>query len=194
MKISRICLLIVLSLLCAALAFADGIQDPKIVIRGVEGGGGSPFGILSHCPPQGCTNVGMNFEFSVPKSGHGNLFFTNASGKNWTSLKLIETGVPAAAISCAQNLFLSCTITTLKDGAVEILLSGVKGNNPKNGIPAGSNFAIGFNCVDHNCWPGGLEFTAHASAAPEPGTIALVATGIGALVSRRKRWMKSLKA
>jgi len=184
MKISRISMLVLLLLLCGALAFADGIQDPKIVIRGVNGGGAP--NLLSSCPPGGCTNVGMDFEFSAPRSGHGNLFFTNASGKNWTSLKLIETGVPAAAISCAQNLFLSCTITTLESGAVQILLSGVKGDNPKIGIPSGSSFAIGFNCVDGNCWPGGLGFTAHASAAPEPGTI-----GLGAIVSRRKRWNKS---
>jgi len=190
MKISRVCLLVLLSLLCAALAFADTVKDPKIVIRGVQGGGAPGF---SHCPPEGCTNVGMNFEFSTPDSGHGNLFFTNASGKNWTSLKLIETGVPAASISCAQSLFLNCTITTLESGAVQILLSGVKGQNPKTGILAGSSFAVGFNCVDGSCWPGGLHFTAHASAAPEPGTIALLATGLGAIVSRRKQWKKSLK-
>jgi len=190
MKISRICLLVLLSLLCAALAFADTVKDPRIVIRGVQGGAPTP----AICPPGGCTNVGMDFEFSAPESGHGNLFFTNASGKNWTSLKLIETGVPAAAISCAQNLFLSCTITTLESGAVQILLSGVNGRNPKTGILAGSNFAIGFNCVDGSCWPGGLNFTAHASAAPEPGTIALMATGVGILVSRRKRWKKELRA
>ena len=190
MKKSHICLLVLVSLLCTAVAFADSVKDPKIVIRGVQGGG-SPFA-FSHCPPGGCTNVGMNFTFEVPESGHGNLFFTNASGRNWTSLKLIETGVPAEAISCGQNLFLSCTITTLESGAVEILLAGIKGQNPKNGIPAGSNFVIGFNCVDHNCWPGGLNFTAHASSTPEPGTVALVATGVGLLVSRRKRWKNSL--
>src|SRR6266508_2184620 len=78
MKISRLCLLLVLSLLCTGLAFADGIKDPKIIIHGVSGGG---FG-LAHCPPGGCTNVGMNFSFTVPESGSGSLFFTNASGKN----------------------------------------------------------------------------------------------------------------
>jgi hypothetical protein len=191
MKISRLCLLVSLALLCTGLAFADGINDPKIIIRGVQGGGLSP---QSHCPPSGCTPVGMNFEFSVPKHGTGTLFFTNASGKNWTSLKLIETGVPAEAVSCSQSLFLSCTVRTLKNGSVEILLSGVKGHNPHTGIPNGSNFAIGFACVDKNCWPGGLGFTGHASSAPEPGTIALMVTGVGAMLSRRKRWKNSLKA
>lgn len=193
MKISRVCWLVLLALLCTALAFADGVKDPKIIIHGVQGGG-APNG-FSRCPPQGCTNVGMNFTFSTPENGHGTLFFTNASGKNWTSLKLIEKGVPAAAISCAQSLFLSCTIRTLENGAVEILLSGVKGgHNPRNGIPAGTSFAINLACVDGNCWPGGLNFSGHAGAAPEPGTIALVVTGLGAIVSRRKRWKDSLKA
>jgi hypothetical protein len=191
MKISRLCLLVSLALLCTGLAFADGIKDPKIIIRGVNGGGFSP---NSHCPPSGCTNVGMNFEFTVPKHGTGTLFFTNASGKNWTSLKLIETGVPAAAVSCQQSLFLSCTVTTLENGSVQILLAGIKGHNRRAGIENGSSFAIGFACVDKSCWPGGLSFSAHASSAPEPGTIALMVTGVGAILSRRKRWKNSLKA
>jgi hypothetical protein len=182
-----------ISLLCTGLAFADGIKDPKIVIRGVQGGGAP--NNFSRCPPSGCTNVGMNFTFSAPESGHGTLFFTNASGKNWTSLKLIEKGVPAEAISCSQSLFLSCSIRTLEDGSVEILLAGVNGKNARAGIANGQNFAINLACVDHNCWPGGLTFTAHAgAAAPEPGTIALMVTGVGAILARRKRWKNSLKA
>lgn len=188
MKISRITSLVLLSLLCTTLAFADTIKDPKIVIRGISGN--------SACPAGGCTPVGENFTFSVPASGHGTLFFTNASGKNWTSLSLIETGVPAEAVSCAQSLFLSCSVHTLENGSVEILLAGVKGGNPRNGILAGANFAIGFSCVNDSCWPGGLNFTSHAtaSAAPEPGTVALMVTGLGAIVSRRKRWKDFLKA
>jgi hypothetical protein len=192
MKISRLCLLLVLSMVCTGLAFADGIQDPKIIIHGVSGTG-SP-DKLGHCPPAGCTGVGMNFEFSVPERGKGTLFFTNESGKNWTSLKLIETGVPAEAVSCGQSLFLSCTVTTLRDGSVEILLSGVHGKTPRNGILNGQSFAITFGCVEGTCWPGGLTFQGHAGAAPEPGTIALMVTGVGAILSRRKRWKKELKA
>lgn len=189
MKIFRLCSLLVLALLCTGLAFADGIQDPKIIIHGVNGGG---FGPLRSCPPSGCTNVGMNFSFTIPKHGTGTLFFTNASGKNWTSLALIEKGVPANAISCAQSLFLNCSVKTLNNGSVEILLSGVKGRNPRNGIPNGASFSINFACVKGNCWPGGLGVSGHAGSAPEPGTIALMMTGLGAIVSRRKRWLKDL--
>jgi hypothetical protein len=197
MKISRICVLVMLVVVGSALAFGDSVNDPKIIIRGVSGNGPTP---LLHCPPKGCTPVvGLNFSFSVPnnKIGTGTLFFTNASGKNWTSLTLIENGkVPAADISCnGQNLFLSCTTKTLKDGSVAIVLSGVKGaNNPQVGILNGQNFSIRFQCVGTSCWPGGLEFTAHASAVPEPGTVALMVTGLGALVSRRKKWKNRLNS
>jgi hypothetical protein len=117
------------------------------------------------------------------------LFFTNTSVKNWTSLALVETGVPAADISCVQSEFLNCTTKTEKNGSVEILLSGVRqGLNPRNGILNGQSFDIGFACVDKSCWPGGLSVTAHAGTSPEPGTIALMMTGLVGIVSRRKMW------
>jgi len=170
----------------SVMAFADGIHDPQIIIHGV--GGNAP----QSCPPGGCVGVGLNFSFSVPPSGSGTLFFTNNSGVNWTSLALIEVGhtVPAADIKCNSYLFMSCTATTLKNGNVEILLSGVKGgNNPDKGILNGQSFSIAFSCVNKNCWPGGLKFGGHANmTVPEPGTVALMMTGLGALVSRRKTW------
>jgi PEP-CTERM motif len=193
MKTTRIFALVAVVLLCSMAALADGIKDPKIIIHSVQGGGAR---LLAHCPPQGCTNVGVNFSFSVPEKGEGHqLFFTNDSGKNWTSLTLIEKGVPASDVSCSQNLFLSCTVSTRQDGSVQIVLSGIKHKgqlNPQNGIPAGSNFSIGFGCVQGNCWPHGLEFTAHAGTVPEPGTIALMVTGLSAIVSRRKKWLSRL--
>jgi hypothetical protein len=189
MKISRLCALVLLCVLGSALAFADSMTDPKIIIHGANGN--SPL----NCGPKGCQQVGINFTFKTPVNGKGTLFFTNVSGKNWTSLSLIETGVPAADISCKQTLFLSCTATTLKNGSVEILLSGVRhGLNPRNGILAGQSFAIGFACVDKSCWPGGATFVGHAGTAPEPGTVALMVTGLGAIISRRKKWMTRLKA
>jgi hypothetical protein len=190
MKISQICAYALLLLVGSVMAFADGINDPKIIIQGVNGGA-TP--LSCH---QGCQNVGVNFSFTIPNSGKGFLFFTNTSGKNWTSLTLIEKGVPANAISCTQSLFLSCTTKTLKDGSVEILLSGIKGGqNPRNGILNGQSFDIGFACVGQSCWTnGGSTMNGHAGTVPEPGTVALMVTGLGAIVSRRKVWKSRRKA
>ncbi|HLX84429.1 MAG TPA: PEP-CTERM sorting domain-containing protein [Terriglobales bacterium] len=191
MKISQICAVVMLLVVGSVLAFADGIHDPKIVIHGVNGGNGP----LETCPPAGCTDVGFNFNFSVPKFGTGQVFFTNDSGKNWTSLTLVENGVPAADISCVQTEFLNCSTKTLQNGSVEIILSGVRGGtNPRNGILNGQSFVIQFSCVGNSCWPGGTGFSGHASAAPEPGTVALMVTGLGALISRRKQLLSRLRS
>ncbi|HXB99131.1 MAG TPA: PEP-CTERM sorting domain-containing protein [Terriglobales bacterium] len=187
MKISQVFAVLLLLAMGSMMAFADGINDPRIVIHGVAGGNA-----LVTCP--NCVGVGTDFSFSVPKSGSGTLFFTNESGQNWTSLTLVEKGEPAADISCQSYLFESCTTKTLKNGAVEILLSGVKSGalNADKGIPNGTSFSITFSCINKSCWPGGLVFNGHANAAagsvPEPGTIALMVTGFGAMFSRRKLW------
>jgi len=183
MKISQICALVLLVVVGSAVAFADSINDPKIIIQGVAGGGGKT---ASGCPQ--CKLVGVNFTFSVPKDGSGTDFFTNNSGKNWTSLTLIETGEPAKDITCQFSFFLTCTTKTLKNGSVEIVLSGVHGDNPRTGIGAGQNFEIVFACQSGSCWKGGIHFTAHAGTTPEPGTVALMITGLGMIVSRRKLW------
>jgi len=188
MKISQICALAVLLVLGSVMAFADGINDPKIIIHGVNGGDSA-----EGCPK--CVNVGLTFSFNIPKSGKGTLFFTNTSGKNWTSLALITNGKePAEDINCVQTVFLHCSTKTLKNGSVEILLSGVKGGlNPRIGIQNGQSFAMTFQCSG-GCWVnGGSSVMGHAGTVPEPGTVALLVTGLGAIVSRRKRWKNLLK-
>ena len=52
--------------LFATSAFADSVQDPKIIIRDPA------------CQPPGCTPVGTSFTFGTPQSGTGALFFNNA--------------------------------------------------------------------------------------------------------------------
>jgi hypothetical protein len=185
MKVSQVCGIALLLMVGSMMAFADGVKDPKIIIKGVAAD-------LTQCPQ--CKGVGLNFSFTVPEGGSGELYFTNTSGKNWTSLALIETGEPAADISCHSNLFSSCTTETLKNGSVEILLSntGGKAQWKDQGIKNGQNFGISFNCLDKSCWPGGLSFNGHGSqnvgTVPEPGTIALMVTGLVGLISRRKTW------
>jgi|SRR5580658_242783 hypothetical protein len=187
MKLSQICGLTLLLVIASAMAFADGINDPKVIIKGA----GAGMLVQGRCPQ--CVGVGLNFSFSVPESGSGNLFFTNESGQNWNSLTLIEKGVPAVDISCNSPLFSSCTTETLKNGSVEILLTNSgRGQWKDSGIPNGASFEVSLSCVKGNCWPGGLTFNGHGSSAiratPEPGTIALMVTGLGAFISRRKVW------
>src|ERR1700689_1832143 len=157
MKIFQMCAFVLMLVFASAMAFANRIDYPKVILHGA--GGGS---VQGPCP--NCQGVGQNFNFSIPASGSGTLYFTNESGKNWTSLTLVETGVPAADISCAQSLFLTCTTKTEKNGSVEILLSGVRnGLNPRNGIQAGQSFDIGFACVNQSCWTnGGSTMMGHA--------------------------------
>jgi len=87
MKISQICAVAVLLAVSSMMAFADGIQDPKIIIHGVNGGNGP-----ESCGPSGCQGVGQSISLSPFRSPEkGFLYFTNESGKNWTSLTLVET-------------------------------------------------------------------------------------------------------
>ena len=158
-------------IMCAAFAHADSITDPTIIIRDPPCG-------------QGCTPVGLNFSFGTPADGKGVLFFNNASGLDWFSLSLAESGVDAGAITCLTDAFANCSVSTV-NGLTTILLSGLGPDFA--GIPAGHNFSIVFGCESGECdpWPGDLDFTARANV-PEPGTMALLFTGIGAIVARRK--------
>jgi probable HAF family extracellular repeat protein len=169
-----------LVVLCSLATFAHG-KDPKIIIRGNAGGGGAPT-LLRQCPRDGCIQVGVNFSFTVDHNGAPFLSFNNASGQDWTTLTLTETGVPAEEVSCSQNLYLTCTVTGQPDGSTQIVLGGVKGLNPRNGILAGANFKIGFACVHQNCWPRGLNFTAHANTGFQtvdfPGAVSTFLYGI----------------
>ena len=194
MKISRIGVLILLVVLGSAVVFGDSVNDPTIIIRGTSAKAPTA---LATCE-EGCVQpVGMNFPVGIPNNatGEGTLFFTNVSGKDWTSLILIEHGhqVLAPDINCQSYVFLSCTAKATKNGNVAIVMSGIKGTTYP-GIPNGQNFSIQFACVTTNngpsCWPGGLDFTAHAhvGAVPEPSTVALMMAGLAILVSRRSLW------
>jgi hypothetical protein len=159
----------------AAAAHADSINDPTIIVRDPA------------CPSGGCMVVGQTFTFGTPASGSGTLFFTNGSGVDWFNLQLTESGVPANAITCITTAFVNCTVATL-NGVTTILLSGVGGSTL--GIGAGENFSIVFQCNGESCWPGDLDFTAHANV-PEPATMALSFTGIAAIISRKFKLRRS---
>lgn len=184
MKISQIFAVSILLVVASVMAFAGPINDPQVIIHGA--------GNSAVCPVGGCTGVGLDFSFKIPAGGSGTLYFTNDSGQNWNSLTLVEKGVPAVDIKCHSSLFASCTTETLKSGAVEILLS-TYADWTNHGIQNGQSFAITFACVKESCWTGGMKIGGYANQSqllttPEPGTMALVATGLAGMISRRKLW------
>lgn len=163
-------LLLFVTVLSCVAALANSVPDPTIVIKDPVCG-------------SACTNVGTHFTFTSPTGGTGTLMFTNTTTATWYTLKLIESGVPSSAITCsAPHTFMHCRKTT-KGGTTTIILSGIGGNF--SGIPGGHNFSITFGG-----WPAkGVKFTGIANV-PEPATLSLFLTGLGALATRRKRWLR----
>ena len=171
MKSVRTVLLMLFVFSCALAAVANSAPDPVIKVK-------DPL-CTSRCGDIQSTK----FQFSTPASGSGTLAFTNASGVDWTSLRLVESGVLADSITCITDIFATCKISDVNGHTVILLRTG--GNF--TGILNHSVFTITFGC-QQGCWPGNLPFTATANV-PEPGTIALVLTGLGGIVTRRK-WLQ----
>jgi hypothetical protein len=171
----KTCFLVLVVALGSVAASASSL-DPQIIIR-------DPVG----CPSNACTPVGLSFSFTVPQGGFGLLHFINASGVTMNSLILTETGVAAANISCGADTF-SCVVMSFGTGA-KLVLTAL---GPTGGIPNGNSFEVLLSCVNSTCWPNNLQFTATANAVPEPATMALMLTGIGALITRRKLRAKAV--
>src|SRR5713226_7378290 len=102
--------LLLVLLLGTAGVYADTVADPGVIIRDPICG--------SSCAP-----VGTSFSFTSTANNGGVFDFRNVSGSNWFNLKLTETSVPASAISCQTNIFVSCHVST-KGGITSILVSG----------------------------------------------------------------------
>lgn len=172
----KLSILAAIILLPFAAARANSI-DPGIILR-------DPVG----CPTHKCTTItGLSFSFHVPKHGFGLLHFLNASGVNWHKLTLTEFGVAAVNVQCSSNVF-SCAVVALGSNGAKIVLTALNG---QKGIPNGNSFEIILGCVKGKCphWPTGVDFTAAANV-PEPATLALVATGLGLISTRRRRNLK----
>ena len=169
--------------------FADSNHDPKIII-------GDPA-----C--SGCSSVTSNhFSFTLPTTQGsfftGTLQFQNNSGKTWYSLFLTESVVPWFDVTCQTNAFFNYCVpvasskTNPNQTTIEFLNIEP---NPRSGILNGGVFSLGFKPVHGNAWPSGTNFDGKANAAvvPEPASLTLFVSGIGALIARR-RLLKSRTA
>jgi hypothetical protein len=193
MKISQICAVVLLLVAGSVMAFADSTNDPKVIIKGVSG---NVIGSVDGCE---FTCASFFFNFKTPASGSGTLDFTNNTDVTWTSLTLVERGNNPTIyqITCSASAFFTNCLKAVTGqgtgGHPELIFTG------GTGIAPGENFALAFSCVKGVCWPGGLSFGGYANTpngvtVPEPGTIALMVTGLGALVSRRKQWKNRFQA
>jgi hypothetical protein len=170
-------------LLLASAAFADSNLDPKIII-------GDPA-----C--SGCISVTSDhFSFALPTNQGsfftGTLQFQNNSGKTWYSLFLTETVVPWFDVSCKTNAFFNdcIPVASSKSNPNQTTIEFLNVTpHPRNGIPSGGVFSLSFQPVNGNAWPSGTSFDAQANAAsvvPEPASLTLFVSGIGAIIARRK--------
>ena len=105
------------------------------------------------------------------------------------SMILTETGVAAANISCAADIF-SCAVVAFGQNGAKLVLTAL---GPTGGIPNGNSFEILLSCVNAIAGPATCSSTSTANAVvPEPGTMALMLTGVGAFFTRRKLRAKAV--
>jgi hypothetical protein len=179
-------------------ARADSNNDPRIVIRDAS------------CS-KSC-GVGDDFGFSLPPANNGagtftgTLSFKNDTQSTWYSLLLVVSNTDLSGpVSCgADAYFSSCLVRRdpSNSSLTEILFANLLSWCPAPGIIAGGIFDLDFSGVNGSpSWPGSQQFSGYAnpsisqllnpSVVPEPGTLALLLVGVGAIATRRKLWSRS---
>jgi hypothetical protein len=207
MKSLRIVALAALVVLSAAQAHADSIPAGDPAIRAGGGGGSVPitspiFGILTQTgasPTDGSPCFLIQGGVSTEAPG---CFFSNdiKSGFTIDALVFVVTTKFSGSLTCALSTLLggASTFTHCNAGGHVAAFYGGPG------IPYGDDFSMGFRGFDLNTTFLGVavlggddlsngfrglnaDTTFHDTAAvPEPGTLALCVSGIGALLVRRR--------
>lgn len=164
----RVLTLTVLVMACAAqLQAGPQPADPRLIMNGGHD--------LTGCTP---TLVGDDFSFMADGAGGGQLCFTNNSGQDWTFLQVeAPSPNPSDVITCGGTSFEHCVVLPQPgDFTIIDFFGGV-------GILPNFSFTIDLGTSG---WPPDGVF--HASANPEPSTLALYLVGLAPLLVRRLRY------
>jgi hypothetical protein len=167
-------------ILFAGVAHASSINSLQLSVNSLSG---CPSGSFCFGWDPNATAV----SFSLPNTGGTDqLDAVNAgtfppSNVQITSLRLFisTTGL---SLTCSSNIFANCSVTNHPNTTL-VSLSG--GN-----IAPGQYFSLNFGCASGTCsWPGGTNvYAVWGTSVPEPNSMALVLSGIGAIVARRRPW------
>jgi hypothetical protein len=198
MKSLGMCAIVAMAFMSTIAAHADSNNDPRIVIRDAS--------CSSAC------GEGNDFGFNLPSANNGSgtftgiLSFQNDTHSDWYSLLLVVSNTDLSGpVSCgADAYFSSCFVWRDPSNAslTEILFANLLSWCPAPGIVAGGIFDLDFSGVRGSpSWPGSQQFSAYANPSlselynptvvPEPGTLALLLVGVGAIATRRKLWRRA---
>jgi hypothetical protein len=180
---------VVFSLFAAGWTLASTIQatDPKIIING---GQNSAFALGITDPDFPIT--GLHFQFISPSGtspgtspcvingiDDPTCTFTNDSGVTWFTLTFdIEPSGQQPPFNCETNAFFNSCIFNATGTQVTFLSTIASG-----GIHVGDTFQVEVDNWEQNT---GFAGTANHAPVPEPGTLALIALGIGFIARRRR--------
>lgn len=178
MKLHRLMLFGAVFFLFSAGAKADLLEDPRVVVRpaSTPGGGG---------PPQ--SQIGdLEFVFTSPSGtspGDSDCIidgvpnpvcdFLNVSGQDWRTLEFSMSPGAQFLNTCLffDVGFTRCEITQIGDATTPSIFTFSGGE----GIPNGTAFSVALEG-----WEPNTTFHVRANV-PEPATITLLLTGLGAL-------------
>lgn len=164
-------------------------------------------------PGVGTPVFSNNFFFGADALGGGVLSFMNESGNQWNTLNISVTEPSATAITLLPNPFFNASqfsSQSLGDGNSRFTIGLFNTGEGGSGISNDEFFTINLNDLIGNSqntdpvgaggWGPGAEFSATANTAPgtpspadvspEPGSMLLVATGLGLVGWGSQRYRK----